>query len=160
MFENKVIEFVYSAGSNPGEKRVVFVTDVTPTAYTGYDFDRKAVRRFLTSRLTGAIKVQSAAKIVEVNSLPSAVRADTIERGLAADGYEVYNDGGYVVGATLPTKRKLEVYGATWKFSGPGGNLTIMNSNGRLSLYECGKGINFNPNDPMPMFEALKRVLN
>jgi hypothetical protein len=158
MVENKVIEFVYNGGSTPGQSRKVFVTEVDSVGFSGYDFSRNHVRRFLKAK-TGRYSIDTTAKVVNVESLPSTVGPSTIERGLVADGFEVHNEYPYLVGVKVPAKPSLKVTATQFEFVGPNGRLVINNANGRLSVYENGNGINQNPNDPLPIFKALKRVL-
>lgn len=157
MVENKVVEFVYNGGSTPGKSRKVFVYEVDANGFSGYDFSRQHVRRFLKSK-TGKYSVDKTAKVIDVDSLPSTVTVATIERGLQADGYEVHNEYPYVVGVKLPPKRKLSTANGNLTIEGPGGKLYVNIARG-VSLYENGTGINFNADDPLPLYEAIKRVL-
>ncbi len=158
MVENKVIEFVYNGGSTPGKSRKVFVTEVDTQGFRGYDFTRNHVRRFLKSK-TGRYAVDKTAKVIDVTALPSAIKVDTVERGLVTDGYEVHNEHPYLVGIKLPPKPSLTIKGGSMFISGPHGTLEVNIARG-LSMYENGLGINVaNPDNPVPLFEALKRVL-
>jgi len=63
------VEFVYFGGSQPGDRRTVFVTDKIGDSITGYDFARSDYRTFRT---------QLAAEIVTLNS----EKAELNERGV------------------------------------------------------------------------------
>jgi len=158
MVENTVVEFSYVGGSTPGQKRKVFVTEVGPDDFAGYDFSRRHFRRFKTRKATNVV-VDKTAKVVDVSILPSTISDITVERGLQADGYEVYTDYPFVVGIKLPAKPKLTITSNGLTFEGPNGNVEVNIANGRLSVYENGRGINQNPDDPMPVYTAIKRVL-
>ena len=116
------ITFKYNGGTNPGETRTVYVTEVYNHTISSYCFNRKGIRNFTIGKMSD-IKFMSVSRL-RTDVLPKNV--DNIVAGFEADGKIAYHDKtrGEIITWT-PPKYSLGWDGTILTLTGPKGSVNV-----------------------------------
>jgi hypothetical protein len=107
VFVGEVVSFNYNGGSNPGERRLVEMLEVTPTLWRTWDFDKGDLRSFNPSKASNIKFVNDDyVKTVELSDLPSSVNPDKLMEGFEQDGYLVHQTDNRIVAVKTKTDVK------------------------------------------------------
>lgn len=127
-----VITFNYSAGSNPGAKRTVFVTKSDGCHVWGYDLDREETRQFLVHKMSNEKSLKGVdLRIINTNNLPNGYSPDSLVDDYADEGYEAHQYGSFVIALKRPDDCSIKHTYRSYDFKTPRGRIVLeQNRNG------------------------------
>lgn len=141
LFRDDVAEFNYSGGSNPGKKRLVYVTATgyNDTVIDAWDFEKQVYRTFAKSKISNVQlrhEIPGAVKRVSLSDLPpNFTSLETLAKLFEEEGRLCYIDPfAKIVVSVKPLKKEPEMTANVYVYDKVS-NVTVFDPDHTLNVY-------------------------